>query len=289
MTAVDPTRPAVVEQRAVLLSLASIQARRYAQHPLFLVGVAVLLAATPSVHEQGYFLLETGVAVAFFIGVLGIVVAYRLTASEDRAIALLPSAPVSAATRSLALCAACLVPFAVGLLWFAFQLASFAIWPPKPDLVDVVGGWDAMVVITFGSSAMCALGGPLLGVAAGRWLRFPGAGVLVAVALTISAVFFVSGALTPTLVHNPVIQASSTLMPFTEWVLVDDNAGVTTLRGVRDGAPLGHVLYQVGLCGLVVCAAVLKDAVGSNRARWIRVAGAFGAVSVLAYAWALLG
>jgi hypothetical protein len=273
----------------LLRDLAGIQATRYARHPLFLIGVALVILTSTSAHEETYGRLEAGVGVAFLIGVLGLIVGYRLTATEDRAGDLLHSAPVPGVTRTLALCTACLVPFSIGLLWFLAQMASFAVWPAEPALVDAVGGWGTVVAITLGSSAMCALGGPLLGVAAARWLRFPGAGVLVAAALTIAVTFFVSGALVPNLLNNTLIQATATAMPFTEWVLVDFDSGTETLLGVRDGAPLGHVLYQVSLCGLAVWAAVMRDAEGATRRRWVTLGFGFAVAAIVTYVWALVG
>jgi hypothetical protein len=254
--------------------------------------VVLLAVSTLAVIDdgpEGYGSLEDGVAVAFLIGVLGIVIGYRLTTNEHLAGHLLASTPVGAATRTLALCVACVVPLTVGLIWFLTRMIGYAIWPPRPDLVEVVGGWPTMVVITFGASVMCSVGGPLLGVAAGRWLAFPGAGVLAAIVVTAATAFFVSGALTPTFSGNFVVQATATLMPFTEWVLVDFDNGSEFLRGMRDGAPVAHVLYQVGLCALVVCAAVLKDALGPRRTRWIRFGFALSVMTVLMAAWAVLG
>jgi hypothetical protein len=112
---------------------------------------------------------------------------------------------------------------------------------------------------------------------------------MVAAVVTVATAFFVSGALTPSLASNPVIQTSATLMPFTEWVLVDLDAGAEVLRGVRDGVPIAHVLYQVGLCALVVCVAVLKDARGDQRAHWLRIGSACAVPTVMCAAWAVLG
>lgn len=292
LQATTPTSTPTVSERALLLPLAVIHARRYAAHPLFLIGVALLTVSTLAVIDDGpdgYGSLEDGVAVAFLIGVLGIVVGYRLTTNEDRAANLLASAPVSRVTRTLGLFCACVVPLTIGLIWFVTRLIGYAVWLPRPELVEAVGGWSGMVIITFSTSVMCAVGGPLLGVAAGRWLHFPGAGVLVAVLVTVATAFFVSGALTPTLTNNAPMQTIATLMPFTEWVLVDFENGVELLRGVRDGAPAAHLIYQLGLCALVVCVAVLKDSRGSSRARWIRATITIAITSALAASWAVLG
>ena len=103
------TKPTPTDERAVLLQLTWIQAKRYAAHPLFLGPLALLVLTAIAMSDDApnsYYTMGDHVSSAFFLGVFGIVVGYRLTRTEDRAIALLPSAPTTATTRTLARVAA---------------------------------------------------------------------------------------------------------------------------------------------------------------------------------------
>jgi hypothetical protein len=280
---------AAPSEGAVLRQLAWIHAKRYATHPLYLIGVAFLVLTMTQMYDDASKDLEafTGpVVVAFFIGVFGVIVAYRLTATEQRALDLITGAPVSATTRTLALCAACAVPAATGLAWLAYRLITLAIWPIRPELLDAMGGWVPAVAAIVGSSVVAALGGPLFGVAVGRWWRFPGAGVLATVLLVVPCFFFAGGAVDATLYDNVLVRMTTTAMPYTMWTVTSD---AVTLIGVRAGSPVGYLAYTLVLCGLAVWAAVMRDAEGATRARWTRYGALLGVGALATYAWALLG
>jgi hypothetical protein len=280
---------AAVDERPVLRQLAWIQARRFAAHPLYLIGVALLLVTMTQMYDDAGKDLEafTGpVVVAFFVGVFGAIVAFRLTATEQRALDLITGAPVSATTRTLALCAACAVPAATGLLWLLYRLVTLAFWPIKPELLEAMGGWVPALAALASASVVAAVGGPLLGVAVGRWWRFPGAGLLLVVVLVVPCFFFAGGAVDATLYENPLMRAATTAMPYTMWTVSSDGS---TLIGVRDGSPVGYLAYTLVLCGLAVWAAVMSGAEGETRVRWRRYGALLGGGAVLAYLWALLG
>ena len=94
----------VTQRRSTVWALARIEAKRYAKHPLFVVGA--LLAAMFSAGEFGPEELDYHVIPSFFIGVLGIVVAARLTASTERSALLVDAAPVTQTARTAAVCLA---------------------------------------------------------------------------------------------------------------------------------------------------------------------------------------
>jgi hypothetical protein len=271
-----------------------IQAGRFARHPLFLLGLAFLglnmLAmyddspTSPSAASEHVF-------VSFFVGVIGLIVAARLTRTEDRALALLPSAPVPATTRTLALVGACFVPASVGLLWFAWRLLTWVSMPPPGELVAAFGGWGPILAFNIGGSVVTCFGGAVLGVAVGRWLRFPGAEVLFALVLCVVVVFMVGGGLAQRSANEwHIVYLTATAMPWTDWVLIDRTDDLTLdLVGVRDGSPYGHLLYAVGLTGLAIWAAVMKDAEGPERVTWRRRGAALGVATVLGLAWAIVG
>ena len=283
-----------VSEAAVLRQLTAIQARRYAMHPLFLAPLALLVViavATANDPPDSYFTLSDHVASAFLIGVFGLVVAYRLTRSEDEAIALLPSAPTAGTTRTLALLGACLVPAGAMAVLLLARLVLWIPYPPPPDLVPTVGGWAPVLVWQVSGYVVAAFGGPALGVAVGRWMRYPGAGILVAVLLMLVCTFASGISLSiPGWGERWVFRAIGSAMPWQDWVLVDQVEGeAPTLVGVRPGSMLGQFFYSLSLCGLAAWAAIMKDAQGAVRRRWVRLGWAFGVLAVVSFFWTLLG
>ena len=92
-----PSTP--VDERATLLALARADARRYARHPLFLVPCAVMVvAAAGNVVTQnvgGPSPQLPTMSIAFLLGVLGFVVAHRLTTSLRRTSELVGTVPTN--------------------------------------------------------------------------------------------------------------------------------------------------------------------------------------------------
>jgi hypothetical protein len=299
-TVTAPAAP--VDERAVLRQLAAIQARRYATHPLYLTGLVLMVAMPIALAGGGDVVMGSDpwwyesmtFAAAFFVGILGIIVAYRLTATEDRAIALLPSAPTSATTRTLALIGACLVPALTGLAVLTAFLIMAGVAPeggnlphPAPGVLEVSGGWAGILPGLVAGTVVACFGGPALGVAVGRWARFPGAGVLVAIVVAATCFFFAGGSLQiPGVGESWWIRVPASAAPYAGWFLITD-AG--EILGVRPGSRLGHLFYTISLSGLAVWAAVMRDAVGPTRARWRRIGAVLGASAGASWAWALLG
>lgn len=295
MSATTAAPQAHVDHASVLRELTLIQAKRFVTHPVYLLGLVILtfVVVTSPMGEDVFWLEGLTVSISLFVGVPGLVVAYRLTATEDRALALLPSAPTSGATRTLALVGACLVPavtaLALMVLWVglaAFAEPGSSVPQPAPGLIDTAGGWGTALVILFDGTVVSCFGGPALGVATGRWLRFPGAGTLVTVALVVAVAFVVGWSLQiPGAGENWAARMLAAASPFADWVLVNEDEEIL---GVRPGAPLGHLIYALSLSGLAVWAAVMRDAVGATRARWRRIGVVLTAVALATWAWALL-
>ena len=296
MSTVAAARPASVDESAVRWQLTLIQAKRFVSHPVYLLGLIGLgvVALTSPRGGDPWWLDGVTVSVSLFIGVPGLIVAYRLTATEDRALALLPSAPTSGTTRTLALVGACLVPAltALGLLVLFVGMAVIAqpgdgIPQPAPGVIEAAGGWGPALAILLDGTVVACFGGPALGVATGRWLRFPGAGMIVTVVLVVSVAFFASWSLQiPGAGENWAVRVMGNASPLADWVLVDEDGVVL---GMRPGSPFGHLLYAISLSGLAVWAAVMKDAERAVRARWIRVGIVLVVAAVSTFLWALLG
>jgi hypothetical protein len=176
------------------------------------------------------------------------------------------------------------------LLWLVLALVAdptSSIPQPAPGLIEAAGGWETVIVMLVDGMVVSCFGGPALGVAAGRWLRFPGAGMLVTVVLVISVAFVVGWSLQiPGAGETWPARVLAAASPLADWVIVDEDEVV---QGVRPGSPLGHLLYAMCLSGLAVWAAVMRDAVGADRARWRRIGAGLTVGAVLAFLWALLG
>ncbi len=285
MTSVSQRSTVAMSRPRTLGVLARIEARRFARHPLFLAGVALCGFATIYVANDAKsdVLGGDGFFPALFVGVVSMVVAYRLTRSTRRSAEALDAVPTAATTRTGALCLACLVPAAVGMLWLAFMLFAIRRWPPQPWMFGTFGPGDRVAILA-GESVLACLGAPLLGVAAGRWFRFPGGAVLLLLGVVgwVTAGFAVaintSGGLLPT-----GLRLST---PFTFFL--------TTGRGSRSldswtGSPEWYLLWLVALCGLAAIAALLHGATDTARTRLLRVGALCLAVGLLAYALAVTG
>jgi hypothetical protein len=259
------TRPASTTGTATLRTLARAEGRRYARHPLFLVGVALLAATTlftvrelADVFERGS-VGEMAFLPVFFLGLLGVIVGHQLTQTIDRAAEAVDATPTSATRRTAALCLACLLPGAVALAWVAVIYAALAVYP-VPDRVPISSGDRAAML---GAAVTCAVGGPLFGVLAARWTRIPGGGLVAAIVLVgwvLLGTFAL--ALTPSrwssLLHlHP---------PYTQWILRQAGGPVE----VVGGAPPWHLAYSTLLCGLAVTAALYRTAGGAQRPRLLQ-------------------
>lgn len=246
--------------RPQLAVMARLEARRFARHPLFLVavvlayGLTVLAAATED--EPYDDTLSTPVLPAFFIGLLGIVVAARLTRSTETAAEAVGTAPGTEATRTAALCLASLVPFTAGAGWVVLLLgltqwrgvARQDWWFATMPDVQV---WSLLLAL---GPVACA-GGALLGVLTGRWLRFPGAPalvVLVTLAVCVGSMF-------------PAQEGPSVLRLVVPWAAFGSGTnpdGTTTLFG--GNAPF-YLLYLLCLCAAAALTAMWHDRTARTR------------------------
>jgi hypothetical protein len=291
------TSPTPTAERQVLTALARIHARRFLRHPLYLLGVLLLASglvqAYRSPDSAGVHWDEIGLSTSMFLGIPGLIVAYRLTVTEEKAIAVLPSAPSDQRVRTLALCLACLVPAVTIAVFFVLyavvnQLSPGGLEDPyslRP--ADGTIGW-AGYVAHLAEVVVAGLGGPLLGVVTARWLRFAGAGILVAVGLfLVEMTALALGEGGTSFWDAWWVQAFTDLMPWVYWGA--DSNGDRLYESMRPGSPVGHLVYSLALCGLAVTAAVLKDATPGVKATWTRRGWVLLGVAAVGCLWALLG
>jgi hypothetical protein len=262
--ALAPARPAADAGRAAFAPLAAREMRRFAVNPVFLAGVGLItwiLATDPggNVPEidaiSGY--------TAAFLGGFGMMATFWLTRSMRASEPVTGVTPVTLPERTAALCTVSILPFACGclaLLWF-MRL--------HPVGLHMYGAFSrpAQVAILAGQIAVPALGGPLLGVALGRWVRFPGAEFV----LFLIIFGWVNLVTVPSLFHPdsaPVtlLRLFSPFAFFTLHPLHGDPSHITAWRG----SPWFFLGWQLTLCAAAVLVALLRGADGRLRSRIIR-------------------
>ncbi len=265
MTAISLTdAPPAASPRSVLWPLAAVETRRYARQPLFLIGAVVTLGATaisPVDKETSTYF--NAIVPAAALGVLGLVAMASMVRGASTLRRSAGAAPVPERVQTGALALACLLPFALGLIWFA-RSAIAAHTSPPPANGFPFGGLSASwkLAILFGMGAMSTLGGPLLGILIGRWLPRRGTAPLAAV-LLVAATILMQGIFAP-------LRTIRVIMPYTNW------GGPSDLNSNRElvltGSPQWWVVYLVCLCGLAVTGALWHDR--AARGRRLMTAGA---------------
>jgi hypothetical protein len=258
-----------VATRERIKALAVVEAKRYALHPVFLVGVAlntVVLSLALTHHRDS--ILEPPVGPAFLVGVFGIVVGYRLARSLERTTEALASTPVDVGQRVAALCLACLVPATVGLL-SGVAILVFG----EQNGPWGYGTWSGheRVAIVLGQTAVASLGGPLLGIAAARWLRFPGAVVVAPVAVLTWTI--VTNGWTASNQDSTGWLVARLFSPFAFFHTLDTDAGKPHAVESWRGDPWFFLVWLVLLCVFAAVVAMLKGADGQARDRLRRVLG----------------
>jgi hypothetical protein len=259
-TATSPHPAATAEDWSALPALARVEAGRFARHPLFLLGIALMLVPMVAVvwqQDTGANPMTGTLFIAFLIGVLGFIVAHRLTTSLLRTRDLAGTTPVGRQQRTLALCLACLVPAAAGVLVAVFMLVTAAIWPPVGDPVGAHVAWfrddpalDVLATLV-AMGPVAALGGPLLGVAVARWAPFRGSALIGVVTLVFLTAL-------PSEEASPGRLLSAWPVLVDEYV--DDGGGAIVRSSFVPGVePVWALAYLLCLCGLAVVAALLRD------------------------------
>jgi hypothetical protein len=278
-TTTAPHRTTAVDlpNRATLRALAVAESKRFARHPLFLIGAAATIFFTVQQPvEHGHFradVISMPLMPAFFLGVLGFVAAHRLTTSLRRTHEVVATTPVERRQRTAALCLACLVPATVGVIWMIGMLLLAAGWPPVGATPDAPVAWfgdesslDILLVLV-ATGPVAALGGPLLGVAVARWAPFRGSALVGMVALIM--LVLVTG-------NSTVAGAVSPWNLFADEKYANSQPVSSTLY--HEVTPAWYLLYVICLCGLCVVAALLREK--EDRRRLLVIGGALVAVAL---------
>jgi len=258
---------------STLSVLARVEMGRCARHPLFLTGIVVTTLFCFVDPDPQLGVLFHAIVPATAIGVLGIFVLASLTRRSQTIHAAAGAVPVAERTRSLALVAACLVPFAAGLAWWAWAFITYRnhAAPPNGFPFGPVGdGWAAAVL--FGEGPLACLGGPLLGILVGRWSGARAAPALTAVGV-IATCLVMQGLFEP-------LRRIRVVMP---WTYFGGPAGIPGDPNrilLYSGSPAWWCVYVACLCALAVLAIVLHDRESPRRPVLMLAAGVGAAAAV---------
>jgi hypothetical protein len=270
---------------AVLAAMARIEARRFALNPIFLAG-AGCTAYVLWDRQRGTVPDVNTVLVypAIFLGGIGMVAAFWLTQSMHRSDDTLGVAPVSLPERTAAICLAMVVPLLCGCL----SLLAIETFQQVP------GPWSYGALGTSGEAAVAlsqvvvpALGGPLLGVALARWIRFPGAAAVVLLMAWgwVTLLYTVTATLATSHRHSTLIVMLRFFAPFAFFTNEDSPGRIETWRG----SPWFFLGWQLCLCAVAVIVALLRGADPGLRTRLLRLLAGVLVLAGLMYALAVVG
>ena len=238
-------------------AMAVIEARRMAHHPVFVLGVVLSFLAL------GVYVIgvgdETGIPVvlalpllgAFYIGLTSVIAAALLTRSTEVAVETIATAPGTEARRTLALAAIGIPPLAAGLVFSGtlVVLAKVIGVAPQEWWFDTLPDWQVWSIVLM--CPVACFDGALLGVLAGRWLRFRGASAVVVVALIVVSVLGQPDGL--------LFTGTSEWRLWVPWAIFhtgDNPDGTQTLIA---GNPAAYLGYLLALGALAVLGAMWHD------------------------------
>ena len=259
-TTLGPATPRVGGGQTTFAALAAREMRRFVLNPLFLAAAALTAFFLWSEQRSTITAIEDVNAIAATLfGGLGMMAAFWLTRSMRASEPVVGITPTTLPARTAALCATAIVPFGCGCLTL---LAFLQLFPVSSALYGAFSP-SARVAVLVGQIVMPSLGGPLLGVALGRWVRFPGAAFVLF--LLLSGWVNLVTALTLARPDSAPVAVLRLFAPFALFTLHSD-AGVTAWRG----SPWFFLGWQLALCAIAVLVALLRGAEGRLRSRIIR-------------------
>jgi hypothetical protein len=275
-----PVRTGAAAGRTTFVPLAIRETRRLVLNPVFLFAVAFIVFALWAGPDPGETEIDTSNPYpAIFLGGFGMMATYWLTRSMRASEPVVGVTPVTRPARTAALCAVALVPFVCGCL----ALLRFVQLIPVSSPLYGPFSPSARVAVLVGQIVVPALGGPLLGVALGRWVRFPGAAFVLFLVLYgwVSLVTILSMS-HPDSAPIAVLRLFS---PFAFFTLHRDAGGVTAWRG----SPWFFIGWQLALCAIAVLVALLRGAEGRVRTRIIRTLAITGVAALTLLVLTALG
>jgi hypothetical protein len=247
---VEAAGRAPARSRSVFGQLAVKEMARYARHPLFLLGFVFCWATSVPHVDKQMSVLESPISCAAGIGLIGLLVMNGLARNGDRIASSAGELPVSTRTRTLALAAATVVPFTVGLAWYVWAVAEYHHQPPAIDGAPFGGvgnGW--VYALLFALGPISCIGGPLLGLVLARWVPTRGAAPVFAVLLVL-AVIVMQGVFVP-------LRPYRLFMPWTDFAGPYGIKGDSNRALILQGSPGWYCVYLALLCALGVLLALI--------------------------------
>jgi hypothetical protein len=270
-TTLVPATPRAGGGQTTFVPLAAREMRRFVLNPLFLAAAALTAYFLWSEQRSTITAIEDVNAIAAVcFGGFGMLAAFWLTRSMRASEPVVGVTPTTLPARTAALCAVAIVPFGCGCL----TLLAFLHFHPVSDPVYGAFSPPARIAVLVGQIVVPSLGGPLLGVALGRWVRFPGAAFVVF--LILSGWVNLVTALTLARPDSAPVAVLRLFAPFALFTLHSD-AGVTAWRG----SPWFFLGWQLALCAIAVLVALLRGAEGRLRSRIIRALTIAGVAAVI--------
>ena len=264
--------PEAAAGRATFAALAVRETRRLVLNPVFLAAAGLTAYTLWSGQRSTVTEIDgANTIAATFFGGFGMMATYWLTRSMRASEPVVGVTPVTRPARTAALCAVAIVPFACGCL----ALLRFVQLIPVGNAAYGPFSPSARIAVLVGQIVVPALGGPLLGVALGRWVRFPGAAFVLFLLLygwvSLVTILSMSHA------NSTSVAVLRLFAPFAFFTLHSDAGGVTAWRG----SPWFFIGWQLALCAIAVLVALLRGAEGRLRARIIRALGIVLAAAVI--------
>jgi hypothetical protein len=265
-------------------ALAIRETRRLVLNPVFLFAVALIVYALWAGPDAGLTEIDTANPYpAIFLGGFGMMAAYWLTRSMQASEPVVGVTPVTLPTRTAALCAVAIVPFACGCL----ALLRFVQLIPVSSPLYGPFSPSARVAVLVGQIVIPALGGPLLGVALGRWVRFPGA-AFVLFLLIYGWVSLVT-ILSMSHANSALVAVLRLFAPFAFFTYTGDTNSAGNAVTAWRGSPWFFIGWQLALCAIAVLLALLRGAEGRVRTRVVRALVLAGAAALVMLALAATG
>ena len=267
--------------RATFAALATRETRRFVLNPVFLFAVAITAWTIWAGRDPAVTDIDTVSSYpAIFLGGFGMMATFWLTRSMRASEPVVGVAPVTLPARTAALCAVAIVPLACGGL----ALLGFLHFHPVSGPAYGPFSMSARIAVLAGQIMVPALGGPLLGIALGRWVRFPGAAFVLFLILygwvtlvTILALW------------HPDSAPVAVLRLFAPFAFFTTTAGNTADVTAWRGSPWFFIGWQLALCAIAVLVALLRGAAGRVRFRIICALGIAGAAALIMLVLAATG
>ena len=272
--------PEAAAARSTFAALAVREMRRFVLNPVFLAAAGLTAYTLWSGQRSTVTEIDGANTIsAVYFGGFGMLAAFWLTRSMRAGEPIVGVTPTTLPARTAALCAVAVLPFFCGVLALFGFLHSY----PVGDAVYGPFSPSARVAVLVGQIVVPSLGGPLLGVALGRWVRFPGAAFVLF--LVIFGWVELVTILTFSRPDSAPIAVLRLFSPFAFFTVQADSGAVMAWRG----SPWFFIGWQLALCAIAVLVALLRGAEGRVRSRIIRILAITGAVAVILLVLAATG